>query len=121
MSEAWHPIARETDPLTAAVLDVIRERVSTVIGKDMTVPMSLGEARAILPDGSDTVIALSVAPAQRGRFGKRAALTYDLRGQAACRGHGFAIIGRATIDLKTQAFYDISVDIADLGGIRRDS
>jgi hypothetical protein len=64
-----------------------------------------------LKDGRRVFVAFAKSAPAPATFGPRQALRYDLQGRAVVGTEGFGLAARAVIDVKTQAFVEVTCDV----------
>ena len=107
----WWPLDKIPDPVQLAFLDAVRATVAPV-GLYAGVSRANDDMLAVdLKDGRRVFVALTKSAPTPATFGPRQALRYDLDGRAVIGSEGFGLAARAVIDVKTQAFVEVSCEV----------
>jgi len=115
----WHPPEQETDAFTAAVLDAIRYRLPHHFAARSTEPISLGEDRSTLPDGTPVIVRAAAQYSQGDEWYGRPTLRYEIGGNAARRDVARGFSGHAIVDVETQAFLELTIQFRAAGEVVR--
>jgi hypothetical protein len=107
----WRPLDKVPDPVQLAFLDAVRATVAP-IGVYAGVSRASEDMLAVdLKDGRRVFVAFTKSAPTAATFGPRQALRYDLNGRAVVGSEGFGLAARAVIDVKTQAFVEVSCEV----------
>lgn len=111
----WAPADKEPHPLQAAIHDLARHYLMPAVVA-APVPRSPDAShKLILANGQHAAIVLEITPRAQIKFGRRAALAYDLRGRATLETYGYLISGEVVIDSATRAFLKVDSELQPLG------
>jgi hypothetical protein len=107
----WRPLDKVPDPIQLAFLDAVRATVAPV-GVYTGVSRANDDMLAVdLKDGRRVFVAFTKGAPAPATFGPRQALRFDLDGRAVVGSEGFGLAARAVIDVKTQAFVEVSCEV----------
>ncbi|WP_127089607.1 hypothetical protein [Aquabacter cavernae] len=110
----WQPPERDIDPFEKLLSLAVRDTI-------LAHPAGNGGAaqtwRELRSDGMALNLLLRVAPREAVSHQGRAALTYDVGGEALSGRTGYRCEGRAVIDLKTRAFLDVTCRLVPVGAV----
>ncbi len=116
MSDVWTPPEREIDSLTQGVLDAARATIMP-IGEIGVVRDPGGWMIVPLKGGGEARVALEARAEGRRRVGSRDAVVYGFSGNASHGRQGYAVEGRATVDVATKAFLECECRLQAVGRV----
>lgn len=110
----WVPPERDIDPLEKALSLAVRDTILAFPAGNGSAPESW---RDLSREGAAVSVLLRVAPREAASHQGRAALAYDVGGEAVAGRVGYRCEGRAVIDLKTRAFLDVTCRLVPVGQV----
>ncbi len=105
----WRPLEVEPDPVELAVCEVIRLTLPALFSEVPDEPRRFPRRTAPLPDGTEVVVQYAAMPAETPAFNGRDTLGYRLAGHAGTAAGARRFDGRAVVDIRTRAFFDLTV------------
>jgi hypothetical protein len=112
----WQPLTHVPDPVQQALLDAVR---ASIMALDTHAGVSRAENDMLavdLPDGRRIHVAFKTIAKAAEKFGARDAVRYDMQGRAIVGKEGLGLAAHAVVDIKTQAFLDVSCEVRWRGG-----
>ncbi len=107
----WQPLTRVPDVVQQALLDAAR---ASIISLDTYAGVSRAENDMLavdLVDGRRIHVSFKTIAKAAEKFGARDAVRYDMQGRAIVGKEGLGLAAHAVVDIKTQAFLDVSCEI----------
>jgi hypothetical protein len=107
----WQPLTRVPDPVQQALVDAVRASIMPV---DTHAGVSRAEDDMLavdLADGRRIRVTFRTVAKSAEKFGARDAVRFDMQGRAIVGKAGLGLAAHAVVDIKTQAFLDVSCEI----------
>lgn len=113
----WRPASHEIDPLLEAVINAARATILPVPTINTPAPLSDGVRDLELADGRRLQMVLKAQQLTQETRHDRPVVVYEINGNAVVDRAGFLIIGKATIDLATRAFFEVDCRMEPVGTV----
>jgi hypothetical protein len=111
----WRPASHEIDPLLEAVVNAARATILPVSAINSPAPLSNGVRDLVLADGRTLRLALKAHQVTQESRNDRPLVVYEIGGSAVVDRSGYRVIGKATVDLATRAFFDVDCRLEPVG------
>ncbi|MEW6122661.1 MAG: hypothetical protein AB1698_08595 [Pseudomonadota bacterium] len=110
----WGPPERDMEPLEKALSLAVRDTILAYPAGNGGAPDHWRDMRS---EGAPLSVLLRIFPRETASHRGRAALAYDVAGEAVVGRMGYRCEGRAVIDLKTRAFLDVACRLVAVGPV----
>lgn len=104
----WRPLEREPDAATEAFLQAARATLMPIAAHRSVSRVDENRLSVAMPDGREALVEWAVRSENPVTVNDRAAMRYEMSGQAAIGQTGFGLTGHAVIDVKTRAFFEVA-------------